>query len=259
MSNYTWASKSRTFFEDYSQRVDQQFSSNFKLYGSYTYNHQSGLGRPTSIAIPAFDGANGNSHAVHRSGTSPSAPPSCSDPPRSTMCGWAITGRGTTPSFLRYNQNWASTLGIPNDSPLLMPSFSGTAASGTSAAPALNTMYGLTVPGPSRTVRETLSFRDDFSKMLGTHAFKMGYEILVDFRANYFQLGQPSGIFQFDNMTAGLQPNGAARTEYRQSPGGVRVGIGAASQLHHLHHYVAAAATPSTACISRTTGRSRRT
>jgi hypothetical protein len=108
-----------------------------------------------------------------------------------------------------YNQNWASTLGIPNVSPLLMPSFSGTAASGTGAAPALNTTYGLTVPGPSRTVRETLSFRDDFSKMVGRHAFKTGYEAL-HFRGNYYQLGQPSGVFQFDSMTAGLQPNGTA-------------------------------------------------
>ena len=39
-----------------------------------------------------------------------------------------------------------SKLGIPNVSPLLMPSFSSTFASGTGAAPALNTMYGLTVP-----------------------------------------------------------------------------------------------------------------
>jgi hypothetical protein len=88
-----------------------------------------------------------------------------------------------------------------------MPSFSNVMASGTGSAPALNTMYGLTVPGPSTNIRETISIRDDFSKVAGTHAFKMGYEFL-DFRANYFQLGQPSGVFQFDNMTAGLQPNG---------------------------------------------------
>ncbi len=206
VSNYTWASKSRTFFEDYSQRVDQQFSSNFKFYGSYTYNHQSGLGRPTSIAIPAFDGANGiltpfTQRNLSLGATKIFGPTALND----VRVGYYRARNDTlVPS---YNQNWASTLGIPNDSPLLMPSFSGTAASGTSAAPALNTMYGLTVPGPSRTVRETWSFRDDFSKMLGTHAFKLGYE-LVYFRANYFQLGQPSGVFQFDNMTAGLQPNG---------------------------------------------------
>jgi hypothetical protein len=74
-------------------------------------------------------------------------------------------------------------------------------------------MYGLSMPGPSRSIRETLSFRDDFSKMLGAHAFKMGYEHL-DFRGNYWQLGQPSGTFLFDNMTAGLQASGAVATAY---------------------------------------------
>jgi Carboxypeptidase regulatory-like domain/TonB dependent receptor len=207
VSNYTWASKSRTFFEDYSQRIDQQFSSDFKLYGSYTYNHQSGLGRPTSVAIPVFDGANGiltpfTQRNLSIGATKLFGPSMLND----IRLGYYRSRNDTfVPS---YNQGWAQTLGIPNDSPLLMPSFSSVAASGTGAAPALNTMYGLTVPGPSRTVRETLSFRDDFSKIVGTHAFKAGYEIL-SFRGNYFQLGQPSGIFQFDNMTAGLQANGA--------------------------------------------------
>jgi hypothetical protein len=208
VSNYTWASKSRTFFEDYSQRVDQQFSSDFKFYGSYTYNHQSGLGRPTSVALPVFDGANGiltpfTQRNLSLGATKLFGPTALNE----VRVGYYRARNDTfVPS---YNQNWASTLGIPNDSPLLMPSFSSTAASGTGAAPALNTMYGLTVPGPSRTVRETLSFRDDFSKMVGKHAFKMGFELL-DFRGNYFQLGQPSGIFQFDSMTSGLQPSGAA-------------------------------------------------
>src|SRR5262249_31951150 len=49
--------------------------------------------------------------------------------------------------------------------------------------------------------------RDDFSRISGVHAFKMGYEMLK-FQGNFWQLGQPSGIFQFDNMTAGLQPSG---------------------------------------------------
>src|SRR5262249_53332551 len=98
------------------------------------------------------------------------------------------------------------------------------------AAPALNTMYGLTVPGPSRSVRETFSLRDDFSKMVGTHAFKMGYEVL-DFRANYFQLGQPSGIFQFDNMTAGLQPSANPVPNTRNRPAGFELGPGAAASF----------------------------
>ena len=53
------------------------------------------------------------------------------------------------------------------------------AAVGTyTTAPGYAQMYGLTVAGPTRNIRQTLSFRDDFSKIHGTHAFKMGYEIL---------------------------------------------------------------------------------
>jgi hypothetical protein len=206
VSNYTWASKSRTFFEDYSTRIDQQFSSSFKFYGSYTYNHESGRGRPTSVAIPEFDGANGNltpftQRNLSLGATKVFGPTLLND----FRIGYFRARNDTiVPS---YGEDWASKLGIPNVSPLLMPSFSSSFASGTGAAPALNTMYGLTVGGPSRTVRETLSFRDDVSKVVGTHAFKAGYEMLF-FRANFFQLGNPSGIFQFDNMTSGLQPSG---------------------------------------------------
>lgn len=206
VSNYTWASKSRTFFEDYSGRADQQFGPDVKMYGSYTYNHQSGLGRPTSLALPVFDGANGNLTPFTQQNSSMGAtklfgPTSLND----VRVGYyRARNDQLVPS---YNQNWASQLGIPNVSPLLMPSFSSSFSSGTGSAPALNTMYGLTVPGPNRSVRETLSFRDDFSKMMGAHAFKVGYELLK-FRGNFVQLGNPSGIFQFDNMTAGLQPNG---------------------------------------------------
>ena len=222
VSNYTWASKSRTFFEDYSTRIDQQFNPNFKLYGSYTYNHASGLGRPTSVALPVFDGANGTLTPFTQKnfsvGVSNLLGPSAFN---EIKVGYYRARNDTfVPS---YNQDWAKQLGIPNVSPLLMPSFSGTAASGTGSAPALNTTYGLTVPGPSRTIRETLSLRDDFSKIAGTHAFKAGYEILY-FRANFFQLGQPSGVFQFDSMTAGLQANGSAVPNTGNQLAGFEVG-----------------------------------
>lgn len=206
VSNYTWASRSRTFYSDYSARVDHQFNSNLKAYGSYTYNYLSGIQRPTSISNPAFDGANGiNTPETQQNASAGITKLFGATALNDTRIGFYRIRQDTfVPS---YNEDWAAQLGIPNDSPALFPSFSGTAASGNSTAPALNTAYGLTVPGPSRQIRETETFRDDFSKVLGKHAFKMGYELLY-FQANYFQLGQPSGIFQFDTMTAGLQPNG---------------------------------------------------
>ena len=210
VSNYTWASRSRTFFSDYSGRVDHQFSSNLKAYGSYTYNYQSGLQRPTSVAVADFDAANGYNAPFTQQNASAGVtklmgPTALND---LRIGFYRIRNDTIVPS---YGKDWAGQLGIPNDSPLLFPSFSGTAASGNSTAPALNTMYGLTVglsPAiPSRQIRQTMTFRDDFSKVVAKHAFKMGYEFL-HFQANYFQLGQPSGVFQFDNMTSGLQANG---------------------------------------------------
>ena len=59
VSNFTYNPPSRTFFEDYSGRVDHQFNPNFKMYGSYTYNHQNGLQRPTSMQVAVFDGTTG--------------------------------------------------------------------------------------------------------------------------------------------------------------------------------------------------------
>jgi hypothetical protein len=174
VSNYTWASKSRTFFSDYSGRVDHQFNSNLKAYASYTYNFQSGFQRPTSIAVPAFDGANGIYAPFTQQNASTGltkifGPTTVND---MRLGFYRIRNDTIVPS---YNQNWAGQLGIPNDSPLLFPSFSGTAASGNSTAPALNTAYGLTVPGPSRQIRQNWNFRDDFSEILSNHAFTIGY------------------------------------------------------------------------------------
>ena len=222
VSNYTWASRSRTYFTDYSTRVDQQFGTEWKLYGSYTYNYQSGLQRPTSIAIADFDGANGIDSPFTQQNSSIGVtrllgPTALND----IRIGFYRLRNDTfVPSF---QKNWAGILGIPNDSPLLFPSFSGTDFTGNSTAPDVTTAYGLTVNGPSRQIRQVFTFRDDFSKVFSTHAFKMGYEFL-HFGANYFQLGRPSGVFQFDNMTAGLLANGQPAPNTGNQFAGVELG-----------------------------------
>jgi hypothetical protein len=208
VSNFTYNPPSRTFYEDYSGRVDHQFNQNFKVYGSYTYNHNNGLQRPTNIQVKAFDATTGNLTPYTAQNFSVGA----------TKLFGPTTLNEVRVSFLRprndmfvpsFNQNWGATLGIPNISPALMPAFSASGlSSGTyTTAPGYAQLYGLTTGGPTRGIRQTISLRDDFSKIHGTHAFKMGYEIL-NFQANYWQLGQPSGVFQFDNMTAGLQSTG---------------------------------------------------
>ena len=210
VSNFTYNPPSRTFFEDYSGRVDHQFSTKFKMYSSYTYNHQNGLQRPTSVQVAVFDGTTGYLTPFTQQNTSVGATyiltPTMVNEVRVSF--FRLRNDLFTPSF---NQDWAGKLGIPNVSPALMPSFSapGTAlGNGTSTvAPDYAQLYGLTVQGPTRNIRQAESVRDDFSKIQGAHAFKVGYEILY-FTSNYLQTGYPSGQFSFANTTAGLQPNG---------------------------------------------------
>ena len=137
------------------------------------------------------------------------APPMFSVQQTSTNFGWASYRPRNDLFVPSENQNWGAILGIPNISPALMPSFSPTALGvGTyTVAPDYPQLYGLTVQGATRQIRQAESLRDDFSKVHGSHAFKMGYEIL-HFTDNFYQQGYPSGQFNFANTTAGLQPNG---------------------------------------------------
>ena len=188
------------FFDDYNVRIDHQFSNNLKAYGSWTQNRQSGYGRPTNIQVLELDGTNGNYTPNHWHNVSLGT----------TWVANPTTVNDARIGFLRrvyprevpsYNKNYGQILGIPNISPEMLPAF------GTGNQFSRESVYGFTATGPSLNIGETLSFRDDFSKIRGVHAFKMGYEILRH-RLNSQDVGRPSGDFRFDNMTTGLLANG---------------------------------------------------
>jgi hypothetical protein len=200
VSNLITNENSRTYFEDYSGRVDHQFTSNMKLYASYTYNHQNGRNRPTNISIPAFDGSQGietpfTQQNASLGNTYVISPTLVND----ARIGYYRT-RNDTFAF-SFGQNWPQQLGIPNVNGDLMPQF----GSGDRYSP--DGIYGLIGNGPNRDIRETFSIRDDLTKIHGAHAFKMGYELL-HFCLNSTSTNRPSGAFYFDQMTAGLQPSG---------------------------------------------------
>src|SRR5260370_8358331 len=100
-----------------------------------------------------------------------------------------------------FGKNYGQILGIPTISGALMPHF------GSGARYSAEGIYGLIGNAPSREINETLSFRDDLTKIHGTHAFKAGYEWLR-FRLNRTETNRPSGNFAFDGMTAALKPDG---------------------------------------------------
>ena len=184
----------RVFFDDYNLRLDQQFSPAFKLYGSYTQNDQSGWGRPKLIRFdrPQFDAVEGDyaPNSVKNTSIGYTWVPSPSIVNDSRA---GYFRRWTSRSVPGYNENWAQQLGIPNVDGALMPSFG---------------IYGITGEVPSKNVNETLSFRNDTTWIKGSHAYKFGYEILR-YRLNAANFARFAN-FNFDNVTAGLQPNGVA-------------------------------------------------
>lgn len=190
------------FFNDYNLRVDHQFSSNFKIYGSYTENHQSGFGRPINIRQDRaeFDHQQGNWNPFGQKNFSLGktwvvSPRIVND---ARMGYYQRLNRTEVPSFAA---NWPEKLGIPNMDQSLLPAL----GSGNRDTP--GALYGITGATPSRLANETVSFRNDTTFVEGRHAFKFGYEILR-FRLNSANSARPARI-SFDGVTAGVLPSGA--------------------------------------------------
>jgi len=193
----------KVFFDDYNVRMDHQFNSSVKIYGSYTENRQSGFGRPINIREdrPEFDHSQGNWAPFMQRNVSAGNTWIISPAVVNDFRGGYYYRENITqvPSF---NQNWAQKLGIPNVGPALMPAF------GSGDRYTADSIYGIFGATPSRLANETLSFRNDTTWIRGTHAMKFGYEVLR-FRLNSAIYANPAR-FSFAGVTAGLQPNGAS-------------------------------------------------
>src|SRR5262245_53020015 len=184
----------RVFFNDWNLRLDHQISTAFKLYGSFTKNDQSGWGRPKAIRTDRldFDNADGNYSPTRQMNTS-------------LGYTWVATHAIVNDSRFGYlrsfretqvpslGKNWAQQLGIPNVDGSLMPGFGFYNINGTN--------------NPSKSINETLSYRNDTTLVRGSHALKFGYG-LIHIRLNQATIAR-AALFNFDNVTSGLQPNGA--------------------------------------------------
>jgi len=203
-SNYLADEYGRSYLDDVSIRLDHQFSRNFKIYGAWTTNYASGYAAQSNVRLADFDGEAGRVQPFRLQNWALGKTWMISP----TMVHDARIGYYRYRQFRLepdYNEDWGRQLGIPNLSPLLMPQL----GAGDRYRP--DTLYGLTGGSQWYQVNETLSFRNDLTKIHRTHAFKMGYEWLR-FRLNRRDLGLPSGQFFFNGMTAGLQADGLGAT-----------------------------------------------
>jgi hypothetical protein len=188
----------RVFFNDWNLRLDHQLTQAFRITGSFTFNDQSGFGRPIAFDNTVFDAAQGNWQPTRTSNTSIGytwviSPTLIND----SRAGYFR--RMNSREVPSYQQGWPSQLGIPNVDDALMPSFGDYGNNNAG-------VYGMTGAYPFRNVNENLSFRNDTTWIRGTHAFKLGYEILQvrAHSANFARFTE----FNFDTVTAALQPNG---------------------------------------------------
>jgi hypothetical protein len=193
VNNLLYDQPRRAFWEDYNGRLDHQFTPNLKIYGSYTYNHQSGKYPALTLKVCDLDR---NCDETPFTQQNYSAGKTWVISPTIVNDARAGYYRRRDDRYVgSYGKNYGQTLGIPNISPELFPAFT--------------TGYELSaVAGPSLKIGETLSFRDDLSVVRGVHALKLGYEVLR-FRVNRWTVNTPSGNFTFTGLT-GLQGSGNA-------------------------------------------------
>lgn len=102
----------------------------------------------------------------------------------------------TSNTPLSYQQGWAGKLGIPNVPPDTFPTFNGLG-------------FAVGPGGFSQTVAENFTVSENFTKVVGEHTFKMGWE-MVRSRENNVALDNPSGVYDFTGATS-LPSGGAFR------------------------------------------------
>ena len=189
VGNFSYYDNNVSLKPDNSIRLDHQFSDHVKLYGSYTFNYNKTIPRSDIVQFQdVWKNTGGTQQEVYSIGNTWIINPSTVNDIRGGF--YRSKNEAARPSYL---QDYPEQIGLPGVPQDLFPSFN---------------VYNLNVTGPSVTVLETFTFRDDLTHIRGRHSFKAGYEVLRH-RLNSYSVGQPSGSYQFTNVTAGLQPNGA--------------------------------------------------
>jgi hypothetical protein len=190
-NNVHYAQVARQNYPSYAARLDQQFTPNLKSFLSYSFVRNGGI--PSLSGVVQYRPFDPNQNATptvkntYSLGTTWVISPTFL---AETRAGYARAVTKTdSPSFMA---DIAGLLGIPGLPPDTFPAG----------------LYGIGQNPPQSTVNENLSFREDVSKMKGTHALKFGYE-LMRYRGNSWTIGQPSGNFTFAG-TNGLLANGTA-------------------------------------------------
>ncbi len=185
-------------WENYSVRLDQQFTQSLKGYATWTYNSRVERQPPWTVVTNSFFDYSQNKSPTYQNTWSAGT----------TWIPTATTVNDLRASYYRYNvqtksiayqQDYASQLGISGLPTDCMP---GIWPGGFTES--------LQVGCPSQNLREIITIKDDVSRVHGTHAFKFGYELLR-YRQDNWDLSNPDGTFNYTG-TGGLNTNGTGKS-----------------------------------------------
>jgi hypothetical protein len=186
-NNFQGTYLKKVFWENYTGRIDQQFTPTFKMFGNWTYNSRYQRSPNPQLSQPLFDSSLVLEHDYQSTSTL-----GFTKIISSTLIDEARIG------FYRFeprivspdtDKNLAGMLGIPNVAPTLLPGG-----------------LPLSVGGPNTNIFENYTVRNDLTWVKGYHSFKFGYDLLYENQNNY-NLGSPSGSFSFDGAS-GLTGSG---------------------------------------------------
>ena len=187
-NNFQGTYLKKVFWENYTGRLDQQFTPTFKMFGNWTYNSRYQRSPNPQLSQPLFDSSLVLEHDYQSTATLGFTKILSSSLINETHFGfYRFEPRITSPDT---DKNLGALLGIPNVAPTLLPGG-----------------LPLSVGGPTTNILENWTARDDMTWVKGVHSFKFGYELLRQNQNNY-SLGNPSGSFSFDGA-AGLTGNGS--------------------------------------------------
>ncbi len=188
-NNLTLSAQKRVFWENYSTRIDHQITSKLKTFANWTYNSRFERTPNDNISYAQLDSSlNKNMNYQNTAGIGSTYILSPTLISETRMNYYRYENRV---SSIAYGTDWGAILGIPNIGNQSLPDG-----------------LPLRVGNPSYNVQETFNFREDVSKMMGKHAFKMGYDLLR-IRGNNPTIANDAGNFSFAN-TNGLNANGSS-------------------------------------------------
>ncbi|MBL8177847.1 MAG: TonB-dependent receptor [Bryobacterales bacterium] len=175
---------------NYSLRVDEQFTSNFKLFYNWSFNTRTSFTPTLEIVDLLYNASQRTSTDAQTTtgiGATYTISPSMISETRINY--YRFRNDTTWPG---YGTDFGARLGIPNIGQGSMPNITGIP----------------NVANPSLNVEETINFKEDVSRLSGKHAFKFGYD-LMRLRRNNYTRDNNAGTFNLAG-TNGLNPNGSA-------------------------------------------------